>query len=88
MHTERNEAVLETGGMTAPEIVNRATRRRLKRALKLGYTPSAELAGEYLAKMERERAVEPVKVRLPRAFAGVENGLRLIPDHAESHASL
>lgn len=52
--------------------VNRAERRRLKRALKLPFTPTAEFTAQYLEKMSAERnakAAEPVKVRVPRAWA-------------------
>lgn len=47
-------------------VVNRAERRRLKKALKLPFTPTAEFTAQYLEKMTQQ---EPVKVRVKRAWA-------------------
>ncbi len=59
---------------------NRAARRRLKKALNMPFTPSAEFTEQYMAKMEKAGAVqrvqaqEPVKVRVQRrAFEGAED---------------
>lgn len=52
--------------------VNRAERRRLKRALKLPFTPTAEFTAEYLEKMSVERAT-PERVKVARAFEGKDD---------------
>ena len=58
-----------SGTATSPSGVmqiNRAERRRLKKALKLPFTPSAEFTAKYLEKMTQPQ--EPVKVRVKRAW--------------------
>lgn len=52
---------------------NRAYRRRMKKALKMPFTPSQEFAEAMTEKIKREapqqaKGDEPVKVRVPRAF--------------------
>lgn len=54
-----------------PFSMNRGQRRRMKRALKMGRTPSREEAGTLIIAGYGDSPdvkVEPVKVRVPRAF--------------------
>lgn len=57
---------------TDPFALNRAARRRMKKAIKLSHTPSREEASALILAGYRESPYqivdEPVKVRIPRAW--------------------